>query len=116
MAFYVFSLLFLWANVEAFNVIEYRSPLMIVQNGEGWVINGQPSMVHVIQWGNMNKCLMRRRIFTTRARKPKGKKMFDYLLRKSYDRMRTVRALPGNGLPETPTLRTGVRYLRVNKV
>ena len=79
---------------DAFHIFEYRSPLVAIKNGEGWIINGHLSFVHVIQLGKLEQMLdTTSRFINSRPDEEKHKGMANYLIKKAYDRINTIKGV-----------------------
>lgn len=70
---------------------------MTIKDGEGWVINGYLSIVHVIQLDKLEEMLLAtEKIFYKTAKDEKGKEVFRYQLQRAYDRMETIKGIVRN--------------------
>lgn len=85
------------AYVGAFHVFEYQSPLVTIKDGEGWIINGYLNVVHVINLEEFENMLQATAdIFAALAKEEREKKVFEYQLQKTHDRIATIRGVPRN--------------------
>lgn len=66
---------------------------MTIKSGEGWIINGYLSVVHVIHLDKFEELLQTTNdVFTAMAKSENEKKLFAYQLQKAYDRIESLKS------------------------
>lgn len=94
MIFCYLRLLLLLPIAGTYQIVEYKTSLVTVRHGEGWIVNGYLNIVHVINLEKLEVMLNdTATIFSSIENNELNKKAFQYYLQRSYERINSIKGI-----------------------